>query len=763
MRKEKFDLVFYVGALLLLVMMPNIALNIPPVSASETIYIRADGSVDPATSPIYTLDNITYTFTDNINDSIVVERDSILVDGASHVVQGTGLGRGIDLSRRSNVTIKNMVIRSFEAGVYCFRTLNSSIVESNITGNSYGIRFFYSANCNISMNNITKNSPGIYLYRSTSNIISRNSIVSNNDYGIYLYYYSLSNNIFGNNITGNNIGVFLYSSSSNIISGSYITKSNYTGVWLYTSSNHNIVSGNNITNNDSGLYSDYSSNNTISRNNITGNIDSGIYLYSSSNNSLYSNNFVDNLNHVNTTDSANIWDNGYPTCGNYWDNYTGVDFYSGPYQNETGSDGIGDSPYVIDTNNSDHFPLMHPWVAVSPVADFSYSPEFPWVGKTVIFNALASSNPNTFIADYKWDFGDGNNVNMTTPIIGHVYTAQGTYEVSLTVTNTFGINHTVTKSIEVIIDNIPPTTLDNYDGLWHNADFTVDLTATDSIPGSGVQETYYKINNGPEQNLSIRGEPLITTERANNTLEYWSLDKAGNEESHHILTGIKLDKTAPSGSITISNNAIYANSNSVTLTLTATDATSGAAQMRFHYDDNATWSDWEPYATSKLWALSTGDGTKTIYVQFMDKAGLTSPTYQDTITLDTTKPIADAGIDQTVNEGMQVTFNASASTDQNGIASYTWAFTDVTPKTLTGKNPTYTFTAQGTYTVTLTVADPAGNSATDTVVITVTPVESFPWWIVGAAIAVIGIAASLALWRKRKSQPIKLTSSKTDN
>jgi len=86
---------------------------------------------------------------------------------------------------------------------------------------------------------------------------------------------------------------------------------------------------------------------------------------------------------------------------------------------------------------------------------------------------------------------------------------------------------------------------------------------------------------------------------------------------------------------------------------------------------------------------------------------------------DTYPPIANAGLDQTVNEDTLITFDASASTDENGIQSYTWTFTDVTPQTLTGKNPTYTFTTPGTYTITLNVTDAAGNWATDTAVITV--------------------------------------------
>ncbi len=51
---------------LLLTSMLTFAYNIQPVKASGTIYIRADGSVDPPTAPISTVDNVTYAFTNNI-------------------------------------------------------------------------------------------------------------------------------------------------------------------------------------------------------------------------------------------------------------------------------------------------------------------------------------------------------------------------------------------------------------------------------------------------------------------------------------------------------------------------------------------------------------------------------------------------------------------------------------------------------------------------------------------------------------------------
>ena len=64
--------------------------------------------------------------------------------------------------------------------------------------------------------------------------------------------------------------------------------------------------------------------------------------------------------YVNTS-YTNTWDNGYPSGGNYWSNYTDVDLYTGPHQNITGRDGIWDHPHVVDANNQDKYPLTNPW------------------------------------------------------------------------------------------------------------------------------------------------------------------------------------------------------------------------------------------------------------------------------------------------------------------------------------------------------------------------------------------------------------------
>lgn len=126
----------------------------------------------------------------------------------------------------------------------------------------------------------------------------------------------------------------------------------------------NLTSINNVTIKDVKLESfsysirlEYSSNNSIVRNSMTNSVE-GIHLQDSSSNLIYHNNFANNTVQVYSHNSTNIWDDGYPSGGNYWSDYNGTDLFSGPYQNVTGNDGIGDTPYTIDANNKDRFPYM---------------------------------------------------------------------------------------------------------------------------------------------------------------------------------------------------------------------------------------------------------------------------------------------------------------------------------------------------------------------------------------------------------------------
>jgi hypothetical protein len=220
----------------------------------------------------------------------------------------------------------------------------------------------------------------------------------------------------------------------------------------------------------------------------------------------------------------------------------------------------------------------------------------------------------------------------------------------------------VRLSVPSVRDVLSPVTINDYDRLWHNSDFGITLTSTDEF--SGVAETYYKINHGSIERSSIDGQPVIVSENANNTLEYWSVDNAGNEElPHKFLTEIKLDKSVP---------------------------------------------------------------------------------------------VANAGQNQIVDPNTAATFSASSSTDNMGIVSYAWNFGDGSTKT--GISVTHLYSSEGTYTVSLTIEDVAGNTASKSIIVTVTvTILEFPSAILLIIFVLIVSALTLLLNLKCKpsNKPLK--------
>jgi len=397
--------------------------NVQPASGTwtGTVYIRVDGSVDQSDAPITTHDNITYTLTGDIAsyaDGIVVERDNIVIDGNRCIIQGTGEYpySGIDLSNRINVTIQNINIQNFrygillsgssynrisgnnitannEVGIALAYSFYNSISGNNITANNYyGIYFYYSYNNSMVGNNIANNSLGICLGYSSNNRISGNNIMANSWEGVRLVkssYISVSGNVFTNNglvvldsygnvvednlVNGKPLVYLEDASNLTIEDAGQVILINCDGITLENlnlthtdkaiqlrNTNNTKITNNNITNNYDGILLSGSSYNSIAGNNITNNR-YGISPFYSSNNAIYHNNFVDNAWQVDYWESVNVWDCGYLSGGNYWSDYTGVDLHNGQNQDLPGSDGIGDTEYVISMDNIDRYPLMAPF------------------------------------------------------------------------------------------------------------------------------------------------------------------------------------------------------------------------------------------------------------------------------------------------------------------------------------------------------------------------------------------------------------------
>ena len=148
---------------------------------------------------------------------------------------------------------------------------------------------------------------------------------------------------------------------------------NYQGVLLASTAMDNQITRNIIDDNrwNGMVLEPGCKGNSIVENKISDNYYAGVAITGTTGNYLYHNNIMKNR-HQAYDDGTNVWDNGYPSGGNYWDDYDGSDM---------NQDGIGDTPYaILNGFNMDRYPLMAPYTGedtippqvtiVSPVNGF---------------------------------------------------------------------------------------------------------------------------------------------------------------------------------------------------------------------------------------------------------------------------------------------------------------------------------------------------------------------------------------------------------
>ena len=170
------------------------------------------------------------------------------------------------------------------------------------------------------------------------------------------------------------------------------------------------------------------------------------------------------------------------------------------------------------------------------------------------------------------------------------------------------------------------------------------------------------------------------------------------------FTGLQVqDTTAPTGTITLNNGASYTTSTTVTATISATDNTNSPIEMSIS-TNGSTFSAWEPLVTTKQVQVSSGDGTKTVYVRFRDAFGNISRNYTATIAIDTRGPIiTNFDVQSSGSSSVRVTWNtdeaatsyveyysgSSSSNQSTGSSSYVTSHSIVVNNL--SQNSTYNF------------------------------------------------------------------------
>ena len=347
--RSKYLMKILLGSIILV----SLNLSVLMVLGEDEIRITEDGVVG---STDIVQDGDVFLFTSNIYSQIVVEVSNIIIDGGwdnGYSLQPTSSMNGIVINQRHNVIIRNTAILGAKNGIKLENSYDCSIED-----------------CVISDSRLT----GIRIIDCLErNIITGNEIIGAMDEGILLYN-STDTVIYGNSIEG--------------IDGDGIDLENSNGNYIHGNTIQNIVY--------QALDLDHSNENILYENDCSGSFNN-VYLFRSSDNHIIHNNFQETRGpHVDIELSENIWNEPYPSGGNYWHGYEGVDELIGVDQSQVSptGDGIGDSPnyvnYIDDDENVDWFPLINLYI---PRVSCTVYPSTVQRGDPVSVSGVLTPNP----------------------------------------------------------------------------------------------------------------------------------------------------------------------------------------------------------------------------------------------------------------------------------------------------------------------------------------------------------------------------------
>jgi hypothetical protein len=129
------------------------------------------------------------------------------------------------------------------------------------------------------------------------------------------------------------------------------------------------------------------------------------------------------------------------------------------------------------------------------------------------------------------------------------------------------------------------------------------------------------------------------------------------------------DTASPSGTISVDSGAASTSSTQVTLNLSATNPTDGDPVMEMRFSsDGTTFGDWMPFAATAPFTLPSGDGPKTVFVEYRNGAGAVSAAASDSIILDTAPPV--------ITQAPAPSFKTGHVSATSVPVSVTWAAAD---------------------------------------------------------------------------------------
>jgi parallel beta-helix repeat protein len=329
---------------------------------------------------------------------------NILVEDISAIGNN---GVGIGLWATSNSTIRN-VTASGGIGI-ALQLSNGNVLENNsVTGGFQAAILLQNSGNNTLRDNrmgrfgfaVISGGPWVWLPGLINDVDASNTVCGKpiyywidqhnktvpSDGGLVLLVNCSGMTVRDLNISSNLVGVALYQTTDSVIEDVSVTEC-ANGIAL-VGSNNTLINDCFVTDGvywSTGMFLHTSSNNTLTGNTISNMVNqqqpgqppmgAGIAIFMGRGNRIYHNNFVnDTVSSSVSYSIENVFDNGYVQngFGNYWSDYSGDDLFWGAYQNMTGEDRIGDTPYVLDANNKDNYPLMLPWTSRFALYDCAF-------------------------------------------------------------------------------------------------------------------------------------------------------------------------------------------------------------------------------------------------------------------------------------------------------------------------------------------------------------------------------------------------------
>ena len=287
-------------------------------------------------------------------------------------IANTDVGILLEFVENANLSTNRLSFN--DIGVLAEQSGGVAFEANRVSDNEYGLILRYLTGTVLRTNDVSHNWRGTEFYASQQATFLNNTYSWNVDAAMILGAVSHAVSLIANNVSNNGNGISYDGFSENVSFSANIVSSNLGwGISLGSVSNLSITGNRIAANGDYGIIMGYGSNATIANNVVTSNR-VGIHLYGPAflgpRGVLVRHNAI-LTNAAQAFDDqglSNAWDDGYPSGGNFWSDYTGVDNCRGPNQNVCPDpDGIGDTPYAIDTDSVDRYPLMSSRPVRAPV------------------------------------------------------------------------------------------------------------------------------------------------------------------------------------------------------------------------------------------------------------------------------------------------------------------------------------------------------------------------------------------------------------